>query len=860
MKRFWSFLLLLLLVFSLGAKTLHLATEHFDIIYGEESLRVAKVLYDHLEDEYRDLVSYFHTDPKLHLPVYVTTEYEDFNAYFTSYPYSHIVLYNTVPDLEIGLSNAEDTILLTAKHELTHAFTCNLRGPFLEAVSKIIGEPVTLTGLNEYQSFVEGIAVTVESKDGMGRLHSPLKSATLKQAKLENRKLSYMDVSGSRDISPVGDLPYFFGGNFLDYVGRRYGEEKLGDLFNYLGRFHFALLPTNFRKVIGIPMDHAWDLFWDSIPVPRKVLSPETISDYGGYSNLTLQDGVVYALDSQRYLVLSLDEANRQQKLFHSASASRHLSVSPEGLFLLPKITEEEAEVRVVKDSLLPYGTTQHVFSGYRNGAFGTLEGETVILLYRVEDQMASLDLYSSTYEKLSTLSLGYGVTGDEYSAMGDGKMAFILSSRGNQYLALLSLCDMSLRLVEDVYGLQYSSFSATEEGLLTFGYVKKDDPSALSRYGEGRLTEDGMELRLSTVDYNGGVYYPVRKEDEVYFVSKFFLGAKLSKTTLEKLDLGEPQLVSTLSYEAVPEPEGLLAFKEASSSYHPLSYFKKGLLLPLATTNEVFSTTDSGFGLSYVTQDPAAFINLSANVGWGWEQDALFASLRTIFHKDFALSVVAQGFGKTPLYEVTGEYLWNKSLHTASESIGAKYTLGLLSEGESVQGKQRVLLEYRNVWKYGPGRYNRAGFQLQASLTDSLDGKWEKLSPSFGAVLFVPQLLPFSSTPLDTYNLPLKLYATTTLDTLSYGGYAFLWTHEVQRSMPFLSLYLRNVDFYGTATGHYSYQDQTVAQDQYGLCLDLTFTPVIGEIGNTISATLGLGLYFQPGDSPKVKLIWKVN
>ncbi|MBQ7728789.1 MAG: hypothetical protein IJT86_00395, partial [Spirochaetales bacterium] len=45
------------------------STEHFDIIYKDKSSETAALLYDNCEDIYASLVSFFGTDPKIHIPV-----------------------------------------------------------------------------------------------------------------------------------------------------------------------------------------------------------------------------------------------------------------------------------------------------------------------------------------------------------------------------------------------------------------------------------------------------------------------------------------------------------------------------------------------------------------------------------------------------------------------------------------------------------------------------------------------------------------------------------------------------------------------------------------------------------------------
>ena len=149
MKRFVSLAILLLVAASLSASVIGgdlqsvkvASTEHFDVIYKEVSLETASLLFDNCEDIYSSLVEYLGYDPKLHIPVVVTSEYKELNAYYSVYPANRIVMFDTVGD-QGDLSNFRQTILYIFRHELTHAFHYNSRGPLFEGVAKLFGDIV----------------------------------------------------------------------------------------------------------------------------------------------------------------------------------------------------------------------------------------------------------------------------------------------------------------------------------------------------------------------------------------------------------------------------------------------------------------------------------------------------------------------------------------------------------------------------------------------------------------------------------------------------------------------------------------------------------------------------------------------
>ena len=94
-------------------------------------------------------------------------------------------MFDTVADIG-QLSNYPQTILYIFRHELTHAFQFNIRGPFMKAMASVFGDFLSLSPiLYMYPSLSEGGAVLSESVDGYGRLNDSYAMQIVKQAKIE---------------------------------------------------------------------------------------------------------------------------------------------------------------------------------------------------------------------------------------------------------------------------------------------------------------------------------------------------------------------------------------------------------------------------------------------------------------------------------------------------------------------------------------------------------------------------------------------------------------------------------------------------------------------------------------------------
>ena len=137
-------------------------TEFFDIIYTPDSEKSAAIIAEHADDLYRELHDTYNLIHDFRLPVTITSSQDMFNAYFSYLPYNHIVLFDTQTHQSMAVF--EEDLLMTFRHELTHAITLNIKNPFWLAVSKIFGDTLNPSILIPTSGQIEGIAILEESR------------------------------------------------------------------------------------------------------------------------------------------------------------------------------------------------------------------------------------------------------------------------------------------------------------------------------------------------------------------------------------------------------------------------------------------------------------------------------------------------------------------------------------------------------------------------------------------------------------------------------------------------------------------------------------------------------------------------
>jgi len=899
MKKILVILLLSVLTASLFASALGgrlsdirvATTEHFDIIYEDVSIETASLVYDNCEQIYDSLVSYFGTDPKIHIPVVVTSRYKDLNASFSNYPANRIIMFDTIADIGMQTSHRQSALDIF-RHELTHAFEYNIRGPLLNALSKVFGDCVSMeSAFYMYLSLAEGGSVLSESAEGYGRLNSSYAMQIVKQAKLEGLFPNWVEIAGARDTYPQGALPYLFSAAFLEYLSITYGHDTVAAIYRDFA--NPSLWPNPgivIKNHIGKDVDKAWLDFYEWVEVPTSVIDSPTLgsrSQNGHYYALRLSsDGYVYAYDASMWEVLRLSpDQSSCSGVLTLPTENPSLSISSDGKrLIIPFVTEEDSSVRVYDISTESAKLLHSFRSDYhspRDGAFVTLDGVEYILLFSSSGMNTYLDLY--TYDGFSELTdksvwLGYDVHAADFVQFGENKVAFILSYGARYYIAVLDLSDMSVRLLDNPQSLEIMALSsgrAFGSDVLCFSWYPLDAKSTnMGRYGELSESNGTYFMRLSGVDVLGGTCDPVRVDDKIFFSAHMFEKDKLKVLDAESLLLSDPVSVSLVPMVDAQKPS-VKNLADASEKYRPFKYFTDGTLIPIAPSSFVINGESLiGLGLTWVTIDPTLSFLHTASAGYGFGN--VIGSYSFLYNGDTSVSVslgaaYGTGKGQSEISLPKGYLLLGGA---ASVSHGFKLrdpneviTVGddysniaviLTTTGDyAVMHNNTAYAQYVRKRRAGLGPYQY--YQYTAQVYSDM------FLPGLSASVFLPSLLWWKCEGPHTTNLPFTLGVDAHFeggyDNISITGQAtvLLYGLEIQRAVQFLGLHVQRFILdasyaanYQTKTGEFVHAAQLSAR--------FSFTPVIFAFTSQSKLELGASLIWDSvSDSFKVKLAFGV-
>jgi hypothetical protein len=598
-------------------------TIHFELIFPQESEFTARTLASYADEVYENISGLLGIYVDKRIPVVITPHTDEFNGYMNSLPYSHIVLYDT--PMDPGWTSFENSLKSLFTHELTHVISLSTRGPFFKGLHKIFGAWVYPAALTAPLFMVEGVTVSFESLDGLGRANDPLIKEGLRQAIYEDNFLTPFQASGVYTLPPAQSAYYYYGGLFSAYLQRTYGMEKYAELWQAMGKYyHVSIFFYNngffdtFKKVYGFPFLTAWNNF-------RSDIQLEGIEDNSAgllrdgkslISGMAAGGGKVFVLDRSAQKVIAYNPAlGKGNTAVSLDSAGYALAASGDGERLL--VSSYRYQGRLARTVVTEYsakgGKTGRNWRGlyggryFRDGVIGiNSRGHINNLVFRTAPGKAGPD----TEEILLRGSAELLYTNP--CAVNDTWIAFIVVKQGKRQLGLYNyetkaVYQVRSSLEDDEDRWRYIRTLDVSEGRLLFGFNHDDRMYKLGSVDVSGFTREepaAPEAVFTEHDFSGGVFLPVMTGDTIYYRGAFATwdalmrypeaGSALSgaRTTLSLEPWTEEELAAALPERIPPVPPLSTA---PGKAYVPFKYFNP---LQLWFPIPYIRSTGSGTGL----------------------------------------------------------------------------------------------------------------------------------------------------------------------------------------------------------------------------------------------------------------------
>lgn len=699
------------------------STKWFDIIYPEDSSESAKKLYENADSIYEEIAQMYGFDLQYKMPVILTPDVEIYNAYWSSGYYNHIVLYDTAISNDMAVFS--DDLLSTFRHEVTHAYTYNMKAGFWKFLSNIMGDAISGGGFTVSSGLAEGATLTSESFAGEGRLNSEYAKQMVRQAKIEECFPEFQDMQGEADRLPTGSF-YYFNGAFNEYLQKKYGMDKYAQLwFRAINGKNFTF-GRAFYKVYKIKLKSAWKDFLDTYYIPEVEKNPveaNLVNDFfnkadNRYSKNNLRGSLYSSLNSSSTGLFYIDEQT-DSLYFVENQQLQNETIKPERLFTFNNLIEAKPSTDGrfialsyydinspnIKIKAAVYDTeSKSIFkikgTGLNSVSIIQHENNYYLAGLKFHSQNKALILNKLIIEKnrlndciqISEIPLPENTTASDFTDLQNGNFAFILRSK-----LCFSICTASVdgllideyKLSQDKIELRKLSYNPPAKELI-FSYTTKDQMPQL-----GKLSIESKDLKLWKENLSGGVYEPVVYNDQLYFIGNFYMQNRLftkaeedinytvTKAQNSKLELAS---VKTVVQDSLPY-----------SKYNPGKYLFKGMIIPLSTASSIaydpyhYGTTPLPWGFTFTTNSPWDSTTMILTAGFGY--------LAESFGIDFQLS------------SGTSTSLFKYGIETAIEfdKLGFKQTTEqlALSTGFYTGKHSSLYLGNNSIFHYGRSNEN---------------------------------------------------------------------------------------------------------------------------------------------------------
>ena len=206
-------------------------TKHFWIHYHQGLEPVAQKIAGIAEKVHTRLSREFRWEPFLRTDVVLVDNMDLANGFSGPFPYNRIQLYISRAELDSVLSNYDDWLELVFIHEYTHTLNMDtIHG--IPSLSRYTCGRVCFPNACLPVWMLEGSAVYRESSGWRyGRNNSTYVDMMMRADVISGTFKSIAEASHYPRRWPLGNVPYIYGGRFVEYLERKYGYNRISSVF-----------------------------------------------------------------------------------------------------------------------------------------------------------------------------------------------------------------------------------------------------------------------------------------------------------------------------------------------------------------------------------------------------------------------------------------------------------------------------------------------------------------------------------------------------------------------------------------------------------------------------------------------------
>ena len=771
-----------------------LQSEHFDIVFDDESSSQAFLIYQECENLYKEITTFFGLKRDQHINVAITSDIDSFNAYFGIYPSPRIVLYNTI-DVNNNFNYfSSDYILYLFKHELTHAITLMSENNF---VTKTFSQMINFAFLNITLFNAEGFAVLSESQNGEGRLNSNLYKSRLLEAKAENKFLKFNEVQANRDVYPR-NVFYLYGSFFNQYLLKTYGIDKYRKYINQLHKFNLFFINPNssFKEIYNLDIYSVYKDFENSF-IDLELKNIEYFSyDYLADSIIKYNDKILVYQSINN----SIRDIKTNKKIATYLDNPYFISSNDDKIILsafikkdLDKTTTYVIDKSNKKQYLIP------------NFKMAINYNDSLVGIYN-EGQQQYIAFYKNgtIYDKISSKK-------DEFIQKIDVYNDKIV------YLSTYKKSDR-INIVEDENIIRTYSFEDENIEIVDFSIsYNKIVLSTIDNNQLPRLSYIDLVSTKAYINYFdtlGGVYNPILFDNDVYYIAKLSEKNELRHAKISQFNFIEKPL--KVKVDKIYDNLDNLYEIDISNvkKYNKFKYVLDGSFFPFVLPNDSFDKIVAH--IYFESMDPTESLNTkflyNVNLYDNFNSNMIltFSNVTNYKAKSFKID-----------YKVSYSDLINTSLLNLEYQYSKVYDL-INDRFLLFKSKIKTIdfdyylsdfeFGYNFSTNLGPNKENYFSYSinyLAQTMYDSTDQSF-LLNNNISAKVYIPYLFPFLDFDNVVLNMPFKISYLYNFEekSNSLNLSILLFKKEIQSSFERIPIYFNNIESYV----NYNFSDKIIS------------------------------------------------
>lgn len=603
-------------------KTTVIRTERFDIVSTIKSRDAAVLLASFADKEYARIADYFSYTNDERIVVALSADSKEVNGWNINLPYTRIVLLTTPPD---GVYFGSYGLWLRTVfiHELTHAVSLNRRTGAAEFLSKIFGNWVS-PNLAMPWFMIEGVTVSLESMEGMGRVNSPSVRSMLRQDILENSFKDIAQAAGPYARYPGRQTFYHYGGLFSAYLQKKYGFEPYFRLWSDMGGNFLLDFGRVFRDVYGITIEKAWEDFRLTLvqeieqngPVyqnPDRIFRNDTL-----ITALEIRGNTAYYFDAFKKKACALDLDTRTETfLFDYDGTVYSFCLDKGGSRLLVNSMVYDAGLAGLHTrefDLDRKAFTGRSWQGLRGAFYFEAGSYTGVAGVEIENMESRIVLYQGGFRRI--LASGRAdIVFDSPRQYDDKRVAFIVNELSNRSVALLDVDTGTIERL-DIPGLVYAGSISVQDKAVRINWAPREGfPRTALVY------PDQSNAAVMIRNYNGGVADSFSYSNRLYYLSAQSGGVSLFSMPQPYTDnRSVSNIPVTMSYLSPRAFDTNTPWITNETDYSVFPYLLPRFWIPDLSVN---ATGITAFGFTTLLQDPLEVWQILVRSVFNW--NALF-------------------------------------------------------------------------------------------------------------------------------------------------------------------------------------------------------------------------------------------